>query len=879
MPLGLSTTEVQNRLKEYGRNELVDRSKSSPVSILFRQVKSNFVIYMLLCAVIISIFVGKYSTAYAVSAVIIVVIVVGFIQEYRAEEAVASLKKMLMSVSIVIRDGKKKEIPSQEIVPDDIIYLGNGEKVPADCVLLESHDLRLNESALTGESKEINKSVPQATSEILDENTLFMGTYIVNGRCTARVTHTGMNTKFGKIAHLISTAEKDLPLQVKVNNIAKYMVTIAIIVSAATGLLMGIRAESLDSSTITEILILVVALSVSAFPEGFPVVLVTTLALGAKRMSDRNAIVNRMSIIETLGEVTLICSDKTGTLTRGEMTVKHIFTGNHLYEVQGSGFVGHGDVLENSSKIDLQEHKELSKLVKAGILCSEAEIQRTGEDNEYRALGSPTEAALLILGTKVGLTKETYEFDRISERPFNSSRKMMSVLGELENEKVVFAKGAPEILIKHCTSVLVGDSVKPLEKKNLDKFFQMQTEMSANAYRTLALAYKPHTEPTEDYQETDLILLGIVAMEDPPRTEAQESIQTAQRAGIRVIMATGDSKDTAVSIAKQLGLDQKVIEGTELDQLSDDELAVRVKDTTVYARVRPEHKIRLIKVFKQLGETVAMTGDGVNDAPALKEAHVGIAMGKNGTDVSRSASDLILKDDNFATIVSAISEGRTVYSNIRKFVTYQLGCNIAELMVLFTGVVLSPFLGWQTPLLLSMQILFMNLVTDNMPALTLGVNPSSPETMLEKPRINENILNKGILKVLITSSLIMATFALLAFYIAYNVFGLSTDQSRTVTLATFITLEIVMAFNYRSFRRFTLFRSPFTNKYLVIASMASITALMTIIFSPLNQVFGTEPFELRGWVVPIATGFTVLVLNDVIKFFNLRNPGYLSSTK
>ena len=879
MPQGLTQTEALKRLETYGLNELVDAARISPLGILLRQIKSNFIIYMLAVSVVISFAVGKTTTAYAILAVIALVIGVGFVQEYKAEEAVSSLKKMLMPISIVYRDGKKKEVKSQDLVPEDILVLGNGEKIPADCVIIESHELRVNESALTGESKEIAKKSVNVDQEPAEENQLYMGTYIVNGRCFAKIIHTGMNTKFGKIAHLISTAEKELPLQIKVNNIAKYMVVIALITTFATGALMAFRAPVLDSVAITEILILMVALSVSAFPEGFPVVLVTTLALAAKRMSDKNAIVNRMSIIETLGEVTVICSDKTGTLTRGEMTVKYIFTGNHLYEVEGSGFVAHGKIKENEKEVKLDEHSELYKLIEAGILCSDAEIERTGTDNEYRAIGSPTEAALNILGAKAGVFGESFDAVRVNEHPFNSEKKMMSVMSKTNDEYFVYAKGAPEVLLEKCSKVWDGGVFKEFTLENKNGLLKMQQEMSLNAFRTLCIAYKPVDSASEDYTEDDLILLGIVAMEDPPREEVKAAIKMAEDAGIRVIMATGDSRETALSIARQLDIGETILDGSQLDQLSDQELSAAVMETFIFARVRPEHKIRLVRVLKDLNEIVAMTGDGVNDAPALKEAHVGIAMGKNGTDVSRSASDLILKDDNFATIVSAIAEGRTVYNNIRKFVTYQLSCNLSELMVLFIGVVLAPVFGWQVPILLSLQILFMNLVTDNMPALTLGVNPTSIDIMNDKPRNKGDILNKTLIKLLITTSGLMAVATLLAYYIASNVLNFSSEESRTVALVTLIIVEIASAFNFRSFRKTTLNRSPFVNKPLVIASAFSLIATLVILYTPASNIFETESFDYRGWLLALVLGGVIFVINDLLKIYNLKNPEYITSTK
>lgn len=869
MPLGLSTQQAQEKLLTFGLNIIVDNNDSSPLKILFRQIKGNFVIYMLFVAAIISFFVGKETTSIAVGMVIIMVIGVGFIQEYKAEEAVASLKKMLMPISILMRDGVKVEIPSTQIVPDDIVVLGNGEKIPADCVIVESHELRVNEAALTGESKEVSKESISNDANIqssTEENMLFMGTYIVNGRCLAKVTHTGMNTKFGKIAHLISTAEKELPLAQKVNQIAKYMVTVAIFTSLATGGLMFLRTTPLTNEATTEILVLMVALAVSAFPEGFPVVLITTLAVGAKRMAKKNAIVNRMSIIETLGEVTLICSDKTGTLTRGEMTVKHIFTGSNLLEVEGSGYVAHGSILQDGNKVELEQNEQLKLLLKASVLSSDAEIQRTGFDNEYKSLGSPTEAALLVLGAKAGIFKDNLDIKRIDEKPFNSDRKMMSVLGQKEDKLYVYAKGAPEIIFEKCTNIKIGQNVEKLTESKKDEFKQMQLEMAQNAYRTLCIAYKEVDSP-KNYSEENLTLLGLVAMEDPPRQEAKQALLSAQNAGIRVIMATGDNKETAASIGRQLGFDQNILEGRQIDEMSDQELAVAIKNTAIYARVRPEHKIRLVKLFKEAGEIVAMTGDGVNDAPALKEAHVGIAMGKNGTDVSRSAADLVLKDDNFATIIAAISEGRTSYNNIRKFVSYQLSCSLAELIILFLGVVFAPYLGWQTPILVAMQILFMNLVTDNLPAITLGVNPTSEDIMNEKPRNKENILTKQIIKRFITSAVIMTVVTLIAYYWSFNVQGLPHGESQTIALVTLILAEIVMAFNYRSFRKLSLTRSPFVNKYLVWASIASILATIFIIYTPAKKMFETTPIGLWGWGIALLLSLGVLIVNDISKIY------------
>lgn len=787
------------------------------------------------------------------------VIFVGFIQEYRAEKAISSLKKMIMPVSIAIRGGRKKEVPSTSLVPGDIVVLGNGEKIPADCVLLEESELRINESALTGESKEVKKIIFSSKVTISEENMIFMGTFIVNGRCIAKVVHTGMSTKFGSIAGMISTAEKVLPLQNKINQISKYMATVAIVVSVLTGTLMFFRADIITPEVITGILILVIALSVSAFPEGFPVVLITTLATGAANMARKNAIVNRMSIIETLGETTVICSDKTGTLTKGEMTVRKIFTDNEFFEVTGSGFEGKGKILKGSVEIDPLGDSNILRLLRTAVICNDSKIERTGQDLEYQVRGTPTEGSLLILAAKANLFEEDFKVKRIEEAPFSSERKMMSVLAK-DGESAVYSKGAPEVLVEKCN---LTDQEKQI-------ILDANKQMNATAFRTLAFAYKQVNADEKDLHEEGLTFLGIVGIEDPPREEAASSVDLCKQAGIKVKMITGDNKHTALSIASQIGLTGEALEGSQLDDMSDEELLIALDKTTVFARVRPEHKLRIVKLLKQKGEIVTMTGDGVNDAPALKEAHIGVAMGKNGTDVSRSVADLTLKDDNFATIVEAIKEGRAIFNNIRKFVSYQLSCNIAELSILFFGVLLSPFLGWQVPLLLSLQILFMNLVTDNLPAITLGFNPSSKDIMEEKPRKDTKILNKSLVLLVLFNGSLMAVFTLGIYFVFYNILGQGIEVSRTAALVGLILLEIASAFNFRSFRKKTLSRSPFVNVYLFGASLISLFATLVILYTGVSKLFETAPINFYSWMVLLIPVILILLIYDVIKDYSIK---------
>lgn len=623
---GLTEREAKKKLKQYGSNEIKESLVISPIKILFRQIKKNFILYLLFIAVILSFIVGKSITAYAILVVIFVLIFTGFIQEYRAEKAIKSLRGMLMPVSIVIRDGKEKEILSKDIVPGDIILLRNGEKIPADCIVIEEKELLVNESILTGESREIEKIAAKSEKEYSEKNTLFMGSFIVNGKCLAKVIHTGMNTKFGNIANMISTAEKELPLQNKVNKISKYMAVVAIVFSVLTGLFM-IMFNPSSENLLIDALILMIALAVSAFPEGFPVVLITALANGVYKMAQKNAIVNRMSIIETLGETTVICSDKTGTITKGEMTVSKIYADNHMIDVTGTGYEGKGDFLINNRKINPKKDEVLDRLIKSSVICNDARIERTGEDNLYNINGTPTEASLLIMAAKSGMHTEDLEFKKIEEMPFDSKRKMMSVLCKLEKENYVFSKGAPEILLKNCKKIQRNDGVFTLTEKERKKILETNKEMTSDCLRTLAIAYKKVTSFSKDHFEEELVFLGLVGMEDPPREEVKESILLCMKAGIKVKMITGDNRETALAISKRIGLHGRIIEGQDLDKMTEIELSKIVNEIVVFARVKPEHKLMIVKALKLNGEIVTMTGDGVNDAPALKEAHIGVAMG------------------------------------------------------------------------------------------------------------------------------------------------------------------------------------------------------------------------------------------------------------
>ena len=871
---GLTSDVAKKKLIEFGPNALKESQKNSSFAIFLRQIKKNFIIYLLLVSAVASFILKEEFTTYVILGVISLVIFTGFIQEYKAEKAIGELKKMITPSSRVMRNKKEQEIPSEELVPGDIVILRTGERVPADCVVLDESNLKTNESLLTGESNDVTKVAAKSPEEATDEQQLFMGSYVVNGRCVAQVLHTGMNTKFGKIAGMISGVEKKLPLQEKVNAVSKYMVFIGMAAAFTTGVILFMRADVLTVETVTGILIIIIALCVSSFPEGFPVVLTTTLAYGVSRMAKQNAIVNRMSIIETLGETSVICTDKTGTITKGEMTVRKIYAGNTLYAVSGIGYEAKGGILEKDTPVDPEKQITLKKLLQCSVICNDSTIETRDDDESYKVIGSSTEGALLVLAAKCGIFKEDFIEPSIEEMPFDSQRKMMSVLYKQGGEKLVYAKGALEMILKKCVAIQTNEGVQKLSEEKKKEILEVNKSLTSQAFRSLAFAYKLNEKDT--YTEDEFIFVGLCGMEDPPREEVEEAIRLCKLSGIKVKIITGDNKETAAAIAAQVGVEGDLLTGDDLDRLSDDELEKVVETTVIFARVKPEDKLRIVKALKANNEIVTMTGDGVNDAPALKEAHIGVAMGKNGTDVSRSVADITLKDDNFATIVVAIKEGRTIFNNIRKFLTYQLSCNLADIYILFVGMILSPYLGWYTPVITALQILFMNLVTDDLPAITLGFNTSSKDIMSEPPRRNEQILTKEFFNVMIVNGVIMGIIAFGVAYLSFNILQLPAEIARTTLLVSMILTQIANAYNYRSFRYLVLTRHIFANKYLVGATAISVMALVLIIYTPLSHVFETTALGRESWFIAIGAASIIIVVSDLTKLINNKTHLVLS---
>ncbi|MGV8172362.1 MAG: cation-translocating P-type ATPase [Candidatus Woesearchaeota archaeon] len=860
MHSGINHKEAAELLKKYGFNELQQSRDKIPIKILLRQIKTNPVIYLLLASLIISFVVGKITTAYVILGVILTVISVGFFQEFKAERSIEALRQMITLTSIVKRDNKEQEIETKYIVPGDIIILRTGDRVPADCIILEEKELQINESMLTGESKEVKKSAIKSISGTPHpENIVYMGTFIITGKCLVKAIHTGMNTKFGSIAKMISTVDKELPLQKKVNVLIKQLIILALVVSAFTGIIMLITGGALSYNTFVEVLVIVLALSIAAFPEGFPVVLIAALANGAYRMAKKNAIINRMSIIETLGETTIICADKTGTITTGQMTVNSVYINKKMLDIKLVDEKGHIEIYDNRKKIDLAKEHTLQKFLHTAVLCNDAKIERK-EEYEHIVRGTPTESALMIFSAKLGLYVEDLDSKRIDEKPFSSERKMMSVIVKEKNAFAVYSKGAPDILLKECKYMMRDNTIVLLNDKERKKILYAVNSMSEKSLRTIALAYKDLRNISIKNVEKDLIFIGIAGIDDPPRPEVREAIEVCYTAGIKVKMITGDSAETARAVAEKIGLTGDILLGKDLDALTDDELSKVMEKTTIFARVRPEHKLRIVRALKMNGEIVTMTGDGVNDAPALKEAHIGVAMGKNGTDVSREVADMTLKDDHFATIVDAIREGRTIFTNIQKFAAYQISINIAQLLL----IALSIIIGLPLPLL-AIQILFMNILSDEVTAIGLVFNPSSKDIMIVPPRRKSEIITRPVLIFLLISGILMTVGAVGLFHIMMNVLNFELQEARTTIFVVMTLFAIFNAFNFRSFKKPVLTRSPFVNKYLFYAAIISILLTLLTVYSPLNRIFELTPVGWTAWMYALLLAILLVVIMDNIK--------------
>jgi Ca2+-transporting ATPase len=874
---GLSVSEVAARLGQYGHNELVREKKTPPIVLFFNQFK-NILVIVLLIAIILSFLIGEILDGAIISVIVLFVAILGFVQEFRAERALEALKKMLSPSITVHRDGEEQEIPTADVVPGDILYLEAGDKVPADARLLEAHAFKCDESSLTGESFSVDKTTePLAASLAVNDrkNTVFAGTVVTYGRAKALVTSTGMTTEFGRIAKaMMSVKAEKTPLEKRTEEIGRMLSVTSMIICAVVIVFSAIRPFLFPDSGLTfnwrflvEIVMFGVALAVAAVPEALPAIVTGALAVGMHQMAKRNALIRKMPAVETLGCTTVICSDKTGTLTRGEMTVKRIFCDNRDVEVTGIGYEPRGEF----PSADVSAEPFRSFLL-AGILCNDADLFE--KEGQWRIKGDSTEAALLVTAAKAGwnLPETKLRQPRREEIPFSSERKRMTTLNEgASGGLTAYMKGAAEMVLDRCTSIASASGVRPLTDGDKNLIRKKTEEMAGQALRVLGLARRELPAGSgldEGSVEHDMVFLGLAGMIDPPRPEVIEAIRTCKEVKIRPVMITGDHKLTATAIAREVGIMRDgdlSLTGEELSKYSDEEFDKMVDKVSVYARVSPMDKLRIVKAWKHRGEVVAMTGDGVNDAPALKHADIGIAMGITGTEVTKEAADMVLMDDNFATIVKAIELGRWIYDNIKKYLTYLLRCNITEVIVI-GGVVL--VLGPQFLPLLPAAILYINLATDGLPALALGVAPPDPDIMKRPPRDpKESVFTREVKTFIGLALLIEVPFFLFLFFHDLN----RIDTARTEIFFAFIIIELVIALNFRSMR-YGVFKAP-PHKWLIIAIVWEILLVVGLIQIPgIRDSFGIH-FPTAGQIgLILGFGALVFVTMEIVKAILRRKP-------
>lgn len=856
---GLTGEEANKRLEIHGRNVLKPAKRHGWLKILFSQF-TDLMIIILIASSVISFTMGENSEGIAILAIILLNGLLGFIQEMRTEKAMEALMSLAAPHARVVRDGVIRDIPAEEVVPGDLIVLEAGNRVPADAVLLEANNLYSDESMLTGESIPVAKIRTDQTNASLtgvtSRNMVYMGSMITNGTGRALVMVTGMETEMGKIAEMMETAGvQDTPLQKKLEKLGEYMVTGCLAICAIVAVLGILRGEP-----VIQMLLGGISLAVAAVPEGLPAVVTIALAIGVRRMVQKNALIRRLPAVETLGCATVICSDKTGTLTENRMTVVEAYAGKNPYVMRKNN-QGRLSAYCRGREVHVEKTTGLKLLLKIGMLCGNTRIMESNSDADLDIEGDPTEVALVRAAIDTGLDKESVfsAYRRVREIPFDSERKLMSVICRSQSgELFLFAKGAPEIIMDKCSKIMIADRERDITQDDQDKLRDECAAMTSRALRVMAFAYRT-VQPYQlwrDDLESQLVFIGLAGMTDPPRKEAIESVAKCRRAGIKTIMITGDHVKTATSIAKSMDIYRDgdlVVNGREIDQMSDQELEEACRKATVFARVFPKHKMRIVRAIRNNGNIVAMTGDGVNDAPAVKDADIGIAMGKSGTDVTRQAASMILMDDNFSSIVAAVEEGRNIYSNIRKFIRYLLSCNVGEVLTMF----LSMIMGLPIPLLPA-QVLAVNLATDGLPAIALGMEPGEPDIMERPPRSpDESIFSHGLARLIMVRGIFIAISTIASFMIV-NTMSKNLAGARTAALVTLVLSQLIHVFECKSEHK-SLFELPvFSNKYLTFAVLSSILMLLGIIYLPfLSAIFGTTALALNEWL--IAGGISLLV--------------------
>lgn len=868
---GLSSGSAQSKLETFGPNELKEQEGKSFLQKLIAQF-SDFLILILIAAALISVFVGEAKDAIVIMSIVIINALLGLYQEGKAEKALEALKKMASPTAKVLRDGNPQEISSSQLVPGDLVILETGDIIPADLRLVESSNLKVEEASLTGESVPVEKRAQETYSEEVSlgdrHNMAYMSTIITYGRGRGIVVETAEGTEIGKIAAMIQTFEEEpTPLQRKLNQLGKVlgMTTIAVCVAVfGIGLLQG--------REILEMFMISISLAVAAIPEGLPAIVTIVLAIGMNKMVERNAIVKKLLAVETLGATSVICTDKTGTLTQNEMTVVKVLADNKLIEVEGTGYEPVGDFKLEGSTITTKESSGLKLLLTIAALANDAKLDNSS--GMYRIIGDPTEGALITLAGKAGIDSAelNHMYKRIEEIPFDSERKMMTTFHDMPNDEGVssFTKGAPDIIIDRCNRIILDGKVSEFTPELKSEVLRVNSELSRAALRVLAFAFKEYpslpTDPSPDENESDMIFVGLTCMIDPPRPEARDAIALCKKAGVNAIMITGDYKETAFAIAKDLGMadtEDQAIMGEKIDGMSDEELKEVVKNTKVFARVSPEHKVRIVSALRANGDIAAMTGDGVNDALAIKKADIGVSMGITGTDVAKNTADMILTDDNFASIVAAVEEGRIIFSNIKKFVYFLLSCNIGEILLVFTSILMN----LPVPLL-PIQLLWLNLVTDSFPALALGVEKGEPDIMNQPPRNpDEAILDRRMLVGVTFQAIAVAAASLSAYLLALRMYGLENiEEARTITFATLIVAELLRAYSSRS-QKFTLVKiGIFSNKSMVYATLGAFLLLLAVIYIPfMNGIFYTFPLSFVDWEIVLSFAFIPLVVGELTK--------------
>ncbi len=935
---GLSSEEAAQRLQVYGYNELKEAPRPGFLAILWEQINS-FVIWLLIGASLISLLLGDYVEAIAILAIVILNAVLGVVQEQRAEQALAALRRLATPEAHVLRDGRHLYIPARELVPGDIVFLEAGNYVPADVRLLDAVNLRIEEAALTGESQPVHKNAATVLAEDIPlgdrKNTAFMGTLVVYGRGRGIVVATGMRTQLGLIATMLQQVdEEETPLQRRLDQLGRALSIGALILVALVFVINLFNFSDLSllfrspleyfrtfASTLNEAFLIAVSLAVAAVPEGLPAVVTITLALGMKEMVRRHALIRRLSSVETLGSATVICSDKTGTITQNEMTVTRLWVDGRMFEVTGSGYNPDGEYLLNGEKVNLADYPAALTAIWLGILNNDAQLESSGAKDgrqTYRVVGDPTEGALLVAAIKAGIAPGNVRiaYPRESEVPFDSERKRMLTVHDIlaprpedispfydtsvQGWDVIVLKGAPEVILPLCTRYqrMDDESVEMTEAVR-QAILQANNALSEQALRVLAVAYRPVPDvpdqsPDVNEIERDLIFVGLIGMIDPPRPEVIPALAKARRAGIRTLMITGDYPNTARAIAQSIGLLHPdrghVLTGAELEQMDIARLREEIKQTDVFARVNPEHKLRIVEALQANGEVVAMTGDGVNDAPAIKRADIGIAMGISGTDVAKQTADMVLMDDNYASIVAAVEQGRIIYNNIRRFVFYLLSANLAEIAIIF----LATLAGLPTPLT-AIQLLWLNLITDGAPALALAMEKGEPGVMERPPRPkHEPIINRTmgigmIVQTIMQTSVVLFAFGLgllwhlrsgdmlpagvnpIRFLLAYDWRGLDVQTAETMAFVTLSLVELFRAYTVRSEKASLFQLGVFSNPWMQRAVGLSVLLLLAVCGIPfLQPIFNTSFLSAREWAVVLGLSTLPAIAEEITKFFLRR---------